>query len=826
MNAPKAIYYVSAPCGAGKTTAAVGYIKENIRNRNFVVVVPTVLMVEQWSKALSDNGIVAEAITSSSCGMNVKKIIIDHQNKFKPQGHVQVITWNAYAELPFRPQHKNIQVVIDEVPTTDRFFPWNIAGHIDELANVVTVERPVNDRLSIVRATNVHELECELSAPGDDVDVLFDEFKRHLRSPYRTVYVDAAAYERVFNKREISRDSRDYNRVSFLSMLNSHLLEEAILLGANIETSILYKWMIKMHDAKFVEHLEISRRLKPQFSKGQHLKILYFLGGDTLASKYRFDCATATGARVIDEMDRHALELFDDEQFLFVTNNKRRTQRLEECVRATPLRVDSRGLNSYISYDNIYFSAALNREPQHIRMLEDLGLASKDVYRATTCEQAYQSIFRTSLRDHRSDRVVTAIVPDLTTATYIAELVGGADIRSIDIQHAQKANALTQTQKKQRMRAKKSLDRLLASKCLPYSSLKETGGQNVANNYSSTPPEKRGELAALVEAEIDFTSDSLAEESNKFACSVTFHDKLQAFEERDHKVISITPMEFVRLLRTQSLSVQDAKCGRTLFNAGVYKRTEGSTGWRTLANFQSSSMMVLDFDDGNLSPEEFCTIFGGDGGSSRRLNFAIYNSFSRSPEQPNRFHVVIFYRRPAQSIEEHRAVFDGIVRRLEDEGFDARYTGLDRASATGVQSFYLPATNRAYPEMAFFQVHGVTAREMEKAIDPSFYARTTIASEPQGVRSPNSNGRSVIVVEDILTPLRGLTCDRHKRLFQAAVDMQRRGLTLSEIEAKLSEAFGAEPKIRKKIRDASNSLVRYGRVNSRRTLAHANNAPS
>jgi hypothetical protein len=36
----------------------------------------------------------------------------------------------------------------------------------------------------------------------------------------------------------------------------------------------------------------------------------------------------------------------------------------------------------------------------------------------------------------------------------------------------------------------------------------------------------------------------------------------------------------------------------------------------------------------------------------------IFNSFSRCPEMPNKFRVIMFYKQPAHSIPEHRAVYD------------------------------------------------------------------------------------------------------------------------------------------------------------------------
>ena len=93
--------------------------------------------------------------------------------------------------------------------------------------------------------------------------------------------------------------------------------------------------------------------------------------------------------------------------------------------------VISQGLNSYNQYRNIYFSAALNREPGHFTMLHELGLEADYVHRASTHETIYQAVLRTSLRDPESTTKVHAIVPDEPSARRLAELVGASEVGQI-----------------------------------------------------------------------------------------------------------------------------------------------------------------------------------------------------------------------------------------------------------------------------------------------------------------------------------------------------------------------------------------------------------
>jgi hypothetical protein len=59
---------------------------------------------------------------------------------------------------------------------------------------------------------------------------------------------------------------------------------------------------------------------------------------------------------------------------------------------------------------------------------------------------------------------------------------------------------------------------------------------------------------------------------------------------------------------------------------------------------------VLDFDGGALSPEAFEEIFWTKAERGQRHSFIICNSFSCSPEAPNKYRVIFFYLRPALAL--------------------------------------------------------------------------------------------------------------------------------------------------------------------------------
>ena len=82
-----------------------------------------------------------------------------------------------------------------------------------------------------------------------------------------------------------------------------------------------------------------------------------------------------------------------------------------------------------------------------------------------------------------------------------------------------------------------------------------------------------------------------------------------------------------------------------------FKVPEDGVSIKRDQNFLSASCLVLDFDNGSFSPEDFIRLFWRQPGDHRKRSFLICNTFSRSETQPNRFRVIIPFQRPVMSKE-------------------------------------------------------------------------------------------------------------------------------------------------------------------------------
>jgi hypothetical protein len=222
---------------------------------------------------------------------------------------------------------------------------------------------------------------------------------------------------------------------------------------------------------------------------------------------------------------------------------------------------------------------------------------------------------------------------------------------------------------------------------------------------------------------------------------------------------------------------------------------------------------VLDFDNGTLSPEEFENIFWKEAKRGGKHSFIICNSFSRSRLQPNKFRVAFPYKRPARSIEEHRAAYEHVLRRLEECGHTEKSAELDRSCKSGVQSFWVPSTNQWHRESAFFRTYGTRTRDLERcAIDPRMCLGEPKLLQPKKSELPAGTMWTDLgaEIESAEIELRGMNEGRHRPFFDYGVLLARAGLGRDEIELKLKETAGDEQKMRKKIPGILKSLSKYG----------------
>jgi len=800
LDLNRVVHYVSAPCGVGKTYAACQFIRDNRFHANHLYVAPSRTLIAETQKTLRGFGLDPMVITSDTNPNHAKASIVEFMNQAEDTGEILLITWNAYVDLPYLNRRENWQVIIDEVPQLDRFYGWRLPRNLTFLTDYLDVEdSAVNDKVARVTINDSVRLEERLEAVRDDVEELFREFFRDLLSHNKETFVDLESWNRLVESKTFS-DDENLNRLFFISMLRPGAFHNAILLGANIRDSMVYHWLTRFHGYRFVEHAAIKSQLRSfPVDTGSRLMISYFIPRRH-ASKSLYQKTATTGVNLLDEMDRMALESFGSQPFLYVANNKRKSI-LDDQAKATKIPVVSHGLNRYGKFSNIYFSAALNREPRHFDMLKALGFDSEHVHAATAHEVLYQCVLRTSLRDPDSTATVHAIIPDEPSARRLAQLAGATEVKQLGSLYVPAPKPLTPTQKDQRHEARKIIDALSVPRIQPFSFINGDGWN----------------LGTFLQSDLnDVTEPEESKGGNPFKCFVTLHRNPRAEHRQEFVSGGGSVHSFIAFLRGQHRAAIDTKEEAVLFNPCIFEPPQGADGYRRKDYFKSSSCMVLDFDDGDLSPEAFEKIFWSEAGRGRKRSFVICNSFSRCEAKPNKFRVILFYKKPATKLTQHVAVYDAIVARLQKNGYTAASAKLDPACKSGVQSFYLPCTNRAHQDWAFFVTRGTKTRDLERcAIDPAMYEKTAVVT----CLIPRLAANSIVVanatpgnIDAITANLRSMNEGRNHEIFRTGLNLGRLGLSPNEIEAELNAVVGREPHMRKKIPGVIKSLRKYGRL--------------
>ena len=806
------IHIVDAGCGRGKSYSTCQRIRDLVLEDRFIFVAPSIALIDEMHDTLVGMEVPCTSIYHDETNESVRKRIFAflynrqsdwddtsevhengdarHSSVAESNGSIHMdngalsaregallITWHSFSRLDTSHWRHKWNVVIDEIPQVDNLKPFPIAESRELIRDLFT---PITENASLYRLVleNPDQVKSYLAKPKDVFQWRTNnkelrDIVEGLLLGHHDVFITAKDWEQV-----VEKNNESAGTISLLTMLTPRLFIDNTILGANIKGSMLEHWFEFRHSCKLKEHEGITNRLRPKFDISERLHIKYLLEG-VQGSKYLFNKTLPEGGTVHDAMDKVVLKEFDSNPILYVKNNDR-VSVFDGLENATKLPVVSNGLNAYQDFTNIYISAALNRSPEHIGMLNNLGISSEMCRRSTAHNAFNQCVSRTAIRDPISTAIVTAVVPDRAAALELARVTGAKQVSRIGSIDIEKPRPFTVPERKARTKFTKIQDLFLPGKSRPVRPLKDKNAKS--------------------------------EDDPTMVCAVTFHKIIDTAKPDDHSTEELSIQDFIQRLKTMSKAPLRTRDEGSFFNAAVFDHQLSGVGYRTIANFVSSSFMVLDFDSGELSPDRFVEIFDTKAGRGRKVPFVICNSFGRTPDDLNRFRVILFYKKPAKSIIEHKAVYLDVSKRLEEEGFTEESSGLDDKCKTGVQSFFVPCTNAEYPDQAFFICRNTKTEHIRNfGLDPEQLAKTRRVEEPREryVPAKSDHVLSAEQVEALVAPVRAMSQDRHGPMFILARALQRGSLDKGSCRQALISVAATDSHIVKKAHDLVKQI--YGR---------------
>ena len=831
---PINISCVSAPCGAGKTHGTANYIAKNYLLQNFVYTAPTLQLLGEMSERLTERGVPHTVITSktnpwtATNPVSVEGILTAELKKEDaPEvGRVLLITWKAYVELRYFHRPGNWQVIHDEIPQLDEFLPYMLPVNKNFLTDFVEIGHNLNEKIGIVKARDAGKNKSQLNQSQDDVEKIFSKLRKKLASDNWEVFVNLEAYARAAEakaarlaKREPGKDEHRPRSGAlrgafyFLALLKAQFVDGAIMLGAHFEDSLLYDWFTRYYGVKFVPFEPIMKELQAVSPCNREVKIRYLVDTPFFSKELANRTLTDSEQILIDRMDQEVLDHYGDEKFLYVENKDRASAILEKAPNAIKIPVMCHGTNKYDRYNAIYFSASLNRPPQQLGMLVDLGFDPKVIQRASVHEVIYQAVMRTSLRRPNARDAVTVIVPDRAAAERTAELLGVKNVEKLEKSQLflpKKKVPLTDTQRHSKSKANRVKEHLFGRKRTQIAITLSKGNcvQNRSNGAANNEP--GGDAAEAA---------SMPGKTNRPFIALTFHEGLRDCYPRQFNVRHCSIHDFVTSMRQLSKEVIADKEARTLFNPTVFK-PKNEWQYRTLANFDKCYLLVLDIDGGDVTPQMIEDIFWNEAIGKQKRPHIVCNSYSRCAADPNRYRVMFFLKEPCRSVAEYHAIYDAITGRIAEKTFP-NVAKFDSQARSGVHSFFLPCTNKEHPNYAFFRFYGTRATEIDQyGIVPSLCLKN--AHQPQDpipwrFPSTGTNGFDTNTLKPLSPKLQEMKDrimtmrkGRHEIFFSFAGSVNKffDGDQLA-VERHLRDIAGGSSKMKKWVTDALRSIRQY-----------------
>jgi hypothetical protein len=254
------VWCVSAPCSSGKTHAACRFIASRIAaagcTESFIYVALSKLLLEQARTELDGLGVDVVAITSDTDPRQVVKALLRHLQRFTEGGQVLLVSHQAYFGLPYFPQHGGWRALIDEVPQLDRFFALAEPRDVALLISHLEPGRVITPRVAQLRVKHNSRLKAYLTGVDDRTSSIAKVFVDAL-SPNKDLYVDLESWNGALD----SSSATEVKPMNVISILNERAFQGQILMGANVEHSLVGA-MLRQNGVRFHSHQQISSGLR------------------------------------------------------------------------------------------------------------------------------------------------------------------------------------------------------------------------------------------------------------------------------------------------------------------------------------------------------------------------------------------------------------------------------------------------------------------------------------------------------------------------------------------------------------------------------------
>jgi hypothetical protein len=773
------INYCSAPCGSGKTYQLV---KSACRLANSGEIV----LFLQPTKELIDRTIGQELlrrqkppphekIYGESKASSVARRLTEYFKHPMDGGHIVFATHQVLPFVPFWANQNHLHILIDEELQVVKHGCFQIPNTHQLITNCIYLD--FHDAIySRVVINNRAELEeIAKNSANDEIYERFRETAQILVNPYWDSFVNAEQFERL--------RAGKVRQLSIHSVLKRDILDgfaSVTMTSANFRDTLLYK-LWSHQGVQFEEDKALGENLRFEgHQNGRHVSVKY-LTDRVWSRKLQHTPVGRDSETALDLFVEAVKHEFQDNRFLWQGNR----WITEGVFGSNGQRLPNvpHGLNDYSGFHQIAFLSALNPRSDHFRFLEARGVDADSVRRAIYCSAVYQSVMRSSIRDPQSTTPKTVIVPDVSAARYLQEAFPGAQIEKLKtglieleasskLGRPRKYSSVSERKRKYRLKKSKAIiQTVLQAEKLPYVGQKSCG--------------EEGGLMMGDEKGIDVTTHF-----------VPLHQQHGTLYKRKK---SNTPLGylsgpntelFLGLLEHLHTRTVENKEASLLISPAIFDpnlKTEGNTK-RGLSNIVTMRHLWMDFENGDLRPEEIAELFPS-------IRLAVFNTYNHTAEAP-RFRVVIPFDEPL-SPTDYTVLYYNIIAKIVDAGYSVgqfnsgRRSGLDYTKKNPTSLFYLPCQAQN-PSDTFFKYYNENKREMP---DPVKWIKNTVIHFPtkastQKSQEPQLRNVNQAAIEEATKVWRKSSKypgEGNLRFFNYAVSLRSAGMPREQIEQALRE---------------------------------------
>ena len=682
------IHYVDGVCGSYKTTNALKYAVHAAQNLDQLIlfVQPTTKLITQsiqTVRAISGN-VCIKRYDSVSCPGSVIPDLLGFMKTWRDDvdgGCVVFITHKCLWDMPFFPNKSNWNLIVDEIPDVDFEYHLNLPDSSDfAIQSVLTAsECGINTMLRLKpRAEAMGQVRRWARNPdGDDLVRVVQPLFAELTNQHSNVYVTRASWARLGIQGHGRLDVHGWRSPSVCEGWQS-----VRIVGAFFEDSLLHMiW--GQHGVEFRpdQQIKVETHRHDQ-SVGSRVSI-HFFSERTWSKHLRNKISEADDAfAVIKPLVK---EVFGEGEFLLVANNDVQDSAFAaDFPNLTRIPAICHGLNDYRHMTNILFLPALNNSPGHFQYLDKvLGISGDQLRQARSFQVMYQSVMRTALRDAGSTDPVSVIVPDIAMANWLGDVFPGARIKSHEIEAVKEVLG---TPIKARGRPRQAS--VLSSN--------ERKNKSAAKAAEMLVTKKSIYIAFFVTAEIMF-----AHEVNVFSNDLHHTVHFNWDEVRD---------ELVNCHQVHYSKKED----NALISGALFDPSQSAETDKGLDNITIINGIWLDFDGGDLMPDEFSRIFTD-------VRWLMFNSFNNGKDGAVKFRVLFPTSTPLTA-DMYHMIWDIIAERIR--GFDyyvgptqkanknklagyseTRQSGLDYSKRCANSFFYMPCRAVLGKKHTFWKEH-------------------------------------------------------------------------------------------------------------------------